>query len=73
MIRTAGGVEYELTYKRVKNLNLRVGEDGSVRVSAARRVPLRQIDAFVQAHAGWIKRACPAAHAADAFIRRLHG
>ena len=61
LIRTAGGVEYELTYKRVKNLNLRVGEDGSVRVSAARRVPLRQIDAFVQAHA------------ADAFIRRLHG
>ena len=57
LIRTAGGVEYELTYKRVKNLNLRVGEDGSVRVSATRRVPLRQIDAFVQAHAGWIKRA----------------
>lgn len=57
MVRTAGGVEYDLTYKRVKNLNLRVGEDGAVRVSAARRVPLRQIDAFVAERAGWIERA----------------
>ncbi|MCI8492845.1 DUF45 domain-containing protein [Anaerotruncus colihominis] len=57
LMRTAKGMEYELTYKRVKNLNLRVGEDGSVRVSAARRVPLWQIDAFVQARAGWIEQA----------------
>ena len=30
--RSAGGVDYVLTRKRVKNLNLRLGPDGSVRV-----------------------------------------
>ena len=30
--RTVGGITYELTRKRVKNLNLRVGEGGAVRV-----------------------------------------
>ena len=29
MTRTAGGVEYELTRKAVKNLNLRVRADGT--------------------------------------------
>ena len=36
-LRTAGGIQYELTRKRVKNLNIRVREDGTVAVS----VPLR--------------------------------
>ena len=35
MTRTAGGVEYELTRKAVKNLNLRVRADGTVRTSGA--------------------------------------
>ena len=29
-LRTAGGIQYELTRKRVKNLNIRVREDGTV-------------------------------------------
>ena len=29
-LRTAGGVRYELTRKKVKNLNIRVREDGTV-------------------------------------------
>lgn len=36
-LRTAGGIQYELTRKRVKNLNIRVREDGTVAVS----IPLR--------------------------------
>ena len=50
--RIAGGVEYELTRRRVRNLNIRVRTDGSVAVSAPRRVPLSSVDAFVAAHAG---------------------
>ena len=36
-LRTAGGIQYELTRKRVKNLNIRVREDGTVAVSMAHR------------------------------------
>ena len=68
--RVAGGVEYELTRRRVRNLNIRVRTDGSVAVSAPRRVPLSSVDAFVAAHAGWVAAAQgrmaahPANHAA---------
>ena len=55
--RTAGGVEYELTRRRVRNLNIRVRADGSVAVSAARRVPLERVDAFVASHAAWVAAA----------------
>ena len=55
--RVAGGVEYELTRRRVRNLNIRVRTDGSVAVSAPRRVPLSSVDAFVAAHAGWVAAA----------------
>ena len=47
--RIAGGVEYELTRRRVRNLNIRVRTDGSVAVSAPRRVPLSSVDAFAEA------------------------
>lgn len=57
MLRQAGGVEYELTYKKVKNLNLRLAADGHVAVSAPRRTPVAEIDAFVASRAGWIDRA----------------
>lgn len=56
-LRSAGGVEYTLTRKRVKNLNLRLGPDGSVRVSAPARASLAAVDAFVAAHAEWVRRA----------------
>ena len=53
--RSAGGVDYALTRKRVKNLNLRLGPDGSVRVSAPLRASAASVDAFVAAHAGWVQ------------------
>ena len=52
--RTAGSVCYTLTRKAVKNLNLRVHPDGSVAVSAPKRVPAVAVDAFVLRHAGLI-------------------
>ena len=52
--RTAGGICYTLTRKAVKNLNLRVRPDGSVAVSAPKRVPAVAVDAFVLRHAGLI-------------------
>ena len=55
--RIAGGVEYELTRRRVRNLNIRVRTDGSVAVSAPRQVPLSSVDAFVAARADWVRAA----------------
>lgn len=52
-----GFVEYELTVKKVKNINLRISPQGSVRVSAPRRVPVAEIDRFVVSRAGWIAAA----------------
>lgn len=43
--RHAGGIDYTLTRRRVRNLNLRVRADGSVAVSAPARVPLAAVDA----------------------------
>ena len=34
MIVKVGDIEYELTYKNVKNINLRIRPDGTVSVSA---------------------------------------
>lgn len=64
--RSAGGVCYELTRKRVKNLNLRVRRDGGVAVSAPRRMPLAQIDAFVAGRAAWVEKARAQVLAAEA-------
>lgn len=41
-------IEYTLTRKKVKNINLRVKPDGSICVSANRRVPYRVIDSFIR-------------------------
>lgn len=48
---------YTLERKNVKNLNLRIYPDGSVRVSANRRVPIREIEAFLIGHEDFIRRA----------------
>lgn len=48
---------FELTRKAVKRINLRVVKDGTVKVSAAPRVPLHRIEAFVIAEADFIRRA----------------
>lgn len=52
-----GGLCYELTRKRVKNVNLRVRADGAVAVSAPARVPAAEVDRFVESRRAWIARA----------------
>ena len=52
-----GPIFYELTRKAVKNLNLRVREDGSVSVSAPPRASLAQIQRFVSQRGEWIVQA----------------
>ena len=50
-------VDYELQYKRVRNLNLRVENDGAVRVSAPGSVPPERADEFVKKNIGFIEKA----------------
>jgi predicted metal-dependent hydrolase len=47
-------IEYSVVRKPVKNINIRVHPDRSVRVSAGPRVPDRVLDSFVAQKAGWI-------------------
>lgn len=53
----AGEIAYQLERKPVKNLNLRVRRDGSVYVSAPRRVPVSCIDDFVTRKGEYIREA----------------
>ena len=39
--------EYDLTYKKIKNLNLRIRPNGAITVSAPMRFPVKKIDTFV--------------------------
>ena len=55
--RTAGGIAYTLTRRRVRNINLRVRADGSVAASAAPRVSVMKVDAFVASKADWVRSA----------------
>lgn len=48
---------YELTAKKVKNLNLRVGPDGRVAVSVPRRLSPEAADRFVLSRGRWLLRA----------------
>ena len=57
LLRTAGGIQYELTRKRVKNLNIRVRDDGTVAVSIPLRMSVEAADRFVAAHADWVRAA----------------
>ena len=50
-------ISYQLERKAVKNLNLRVREDGSVYASAPRRVSVAEIDAFVASRGAFILQA----------------
>ena len=49
-ILTVGGAEltYELAYKNVKNINLRIKSDGSISVSANKFVPPETIEDFIK-------------------------
>ena len=50
-------IEYNLEYKNVKNINLRIKSDGSVHVSANRRTKIDTIEAFMQLKAHLILKA----------------
>ena len=47
-------IEYDLKYKSVKNINLRIKADGKVHVSANRRVSLSVIEGFMASKADFI-------------------
>lgn len=50
-------IQYELQYKNVKNINLRIKPDGSINVSANKRVPQKVIDDFIISKSDFIVRA----------------
>lgn len=50
-------ITYELTVKKVKNINLRIKNDGKVYVSANKKVPNQVIDEFVIKNAEFILKA----------------
>lgn len=57
-VRTPYGLlTYEFTRKRVKNMNLRVLSDGTVRISSGFRVPIREVERFVISRSQWIMEA----------------
>ncbi|MGN0708241.1 MAG: M48 family metallopeptidase [Faecalibacterium sp.] len=55
--RSAGGISYEVSRRRVKNLNLHVRTDGTVAVSIPLRTTWQEADAFVLDHIQWIEQA----------------
>lgn len=50
-------IQYDLQFKKVKNINLRIKPDGSINVSANKRVPQKVIDEFVISKVDIIVRA----------------
>lgn len=52
----AGGkvLHYNLEYKKVKNINLRIKNDMSINVSAPKRVSIKRIEAFITQKADFI-------------------
>ena len=55
--RCVQGIDFVLTHKRVKNINLRIRADGTVAVSAPLRCSGARVDAFVAEKAAWIAAA----------------
>lgn len=59
-------ISYELTRKPVKNVNLRVKEDGTLRISANSRVSVRHIEEFIISQQAFIIRAAERINARSA-------
>ncbi len=57
MERKVGEIGFTLTYKKVKNINMRVDKSGNVKVSCPKGVQLSFIDNFVGERAQWIRDA----------------
>lgn len=51
------GIDIEVTRKRVRRMNLRVGRDGSVRASVPKTASQASVEAFLQSKASWMRRA----------------
>ncbi len=47
-------ISYTLSYKKVKNINLRIKSGGEICVSAAKSVPLSVIEDFLRRKSSWI-------------------
>ena len=56
-LRSVDGIQYELVRKRVKQLHLRVRENGTVMVSIPLRTRVEQADALVRKNADWVRKA----------------
>lgn len=50
-------IKYNLQHKNVKNINLRIKPDGTINVSASRRVPIKVIEEFIASKAEFILEA----------------
>ena len=50
-------IGYELSYKKICNINLRIGIDGIIKVSAPKGVPLTRIEKFLSEKQAFIFRA----------------
>ncbi len=50
-------LKYDLVYKKVKNINLRIKPDGSICVSANKRVADKTIESFIMSKSDFILRA----------------
>lgn len=50
-------VFYELTRKKVKNINLRIYPDGKIKISANPRVPIKTVEGFILSRSEFILRA----------------
>ena len=46
--------EYELTRKKVKNINLRIHSDGRISLSANSRASIEQIESFIKANSSFV-------------------
>ena len=49
-------IEYELTRKRVRNINLRINPDGSVKVSCPARTSVAEVERFLVTESAFIIR-----------------
>ena len=47
-------VAYELIRKNVKNVNMRIYPDGSIKISASRRVPRETVEAFIRSRSSFV-------------------
>ena len=56
-MRCVGGIWYEATRKKVKNLNIRVREDGTIAVSIPQRMPWEVADGYLAERAQWAREA----------------